>query len=261
MVEAGRYDADRALNHYLRWYEGNPPDVGATIGDVLDAVRSGEPVCKATAAQHQRSGGRSAGNGSLMRCAPLAVRYSQDHAALWEAARRDSELTHYDPLAGDACLLFCTVAAARNAGQELLEVPAERDELVDALGASREDAADRAAEQVGFVLTALAVALCADRRAESFEEGLVWAVNLGGDADTNGAVAGAVLGARFGAEAIPGRWLEALEPGRELVSWPMRWLLDGRECSHDGYGGLRNRCRPSGSAPFVRLKHRAPPLG
>jgi hypothetical protein len=47
--------------------------------------------------------------------------------------------------------------------------------------------------------------------------GLTWAVNLGGDADTNGAVAGALLGARFGSRGIPARWLDLLEPRDELV--------------------------------------------
>ena len=68
-----------------------------------------------------------------------------------------------------------------------------------------------------YVLTALAVGRCADRGASDFEGGLTWAVNLGGDADTNGAVAGALLGARFGSRGILARWLDLLEPRDELV--------------------------------------------
>ena len=59
-----------------------------------------------SAALHERTG-RTAGNGSLMRTAPLALAYLDDEAALVEAARAVSELTHYDPEAGDACVLWC----------------------------------------------------------------------------------------------------------------------------------------------------------
>ena len=67
--------------------------------------------------QHARVGGaaqrtgRTAGNGSLMRTAPVALAYLDDEAALVEAARAVSELTHYDPEAGDACVLWCPRSA------------------------------------------------------------------------------------------------------------------------------------------------------
>ncbi|MEJ7783754.1 MAG: ADP-ribosylglycohydrolase family protein [Solirubrobacteraceae bacterium] len=215
--EAGGYDAEVAMGHYLAWFNGNPPDVGNTIGAVLRAVGRAVPAAEAARRVHESSGGKSAGNGSLMRCAPLAVRYQGDLLALPDVAGADSQLTHHDPLAAEACVLFTTVLAARIAGHTLLEAPARDPRLIEALNSDPAEAARRARKEVGFVLTALAVARCADRRAGDFEDGLVWAVNLGGDADTNGAVTGALLGARFGASAIPGRWLEALEPRRELV--------------------------------------------
>jgi ADP-ribosyl-[dinitrogen reductase] hydrolase len=62
----------------------------------------------------------------------------------------------------------------------------------------------------------VSVALTALFSAPTFEEGLVWAVNLGGDADTNASVAGALLGARHGARAIPARWLDALQRRSDL---------------------------------------------
>jgi ADP-ribosyl-[dinitrogen reductase] hydrolase len=68
----------------------------------------------------------------------------------------------------------------------------------------------------GSALAAIAIALAAFFNADDFEKGLIWAVNLGGDADTNGAVTGALLGARFGTAAIPERWLSALERRAEI---------------------------------------------
>ena len=72
--------------------------------------------------------------------------------------------------------------------------------------------------QIGFVLTALRVAFWAAMSAESFEEAVVAAANLGGDADTNAAVTGALAGARFGAEAIPQRWLVLFQPAQRLTN-------------------------------------------
>ena len=70
---------------------------------------------------------------------------------------------------------------------------------------------------MGFVLTAMRVGYAAAFGRASFEEAVVFAANLGGDADTNAAVAGALAGARFGADAIPQRWLEPLRD-REVIS-------------------------------------------
>ena len=91
---------------------------------------------------------------------------------------------------------------------------------------SPDEAARRAGQQGGLVLTAFAVAFCAYRQVDSFEEGLVWAVNLGGDADTNGAATGALLGAHDEAAAIPERWLARLEPRRAMVELADRLLAD-----------------------------------
>jgi ADP-ribosyl-[dinitrogen reductase] hydrolase len=144
-----------------------------------------------------------------------------------EAAQRDSALTHFDPLAAEVCALYCVIIAAKLKGQDLLEAPARSEALIQTLNATPAEAARRASAQVGFVLTAFSVAFCADRHFESFDEGMVWAVNLGGDADTNGAVTGALLGARDGVSAIPKRWLDRLEPRAELAVLADRLLSSG----------------------------------
>ena len=85
-----------------RWYPD--PVRSSPRRPTRDSMR--EPPGRASAALHERTG-RTAGNGSLMRTAPLALAYLDDEAALVEAARAVSELTHYDPEAGDACVLWC----------------------------------------------------------------------------------------------------------------------------------------------------------
>src|SRR5882757_5129278 len=95
-----------------RWHEWSQhaKDVGVQTRSVLSqAGRHGISAQKARAksAGLHKLTGRTAGNGSLMRTAPLALAYLDDEAALVEAARAVSELTHYDPEAGDACVLWC----------------------------------------------------------------------------------------------------------------------------------------------------------
>ncbi len=106
---------DAIVNRWHEWMK-TAKDIGIQTSSVLRAAGwlglSAETAREASAALHERSG-RTAGNGSLMRTAPLALAYLDDEAALMEAARAVSELTHWDPEAGDACVLWC--AAIRHA--------------------------------------------------------------------------------------------------------------------------------------------------
>lgn len=220
MVEAGGYDLQTVIKHYVDWYDAGPFDIGGTCAAALSQLKHGVSPEEASYNYHVRSGGNSAGNGTLMRCAPIAVRYFNDPQALEKYTRMDSRLTHWDPMAAEACVYFNRMLAAMIANpdsDEVPEVPLPEDERVrEAALATPEEAAERAATQGGFVLAALAVGTAAVRHATSFEEGVVWAANLGGDTDTNAAVAGALLGARFGADAMPKQWREQVEYREQL---------------------------------------------
>jgi ADP-ribosylglycohydrolase len=100
---------DAIVNRWHRWSQ-HAKDVGIQTRSVLSqAGRQGISAQKAraeSAALHKVTG-RTAGNGSLTRTAPVALAYLDDEAALVEAARAVGELTHYDPEAGDACVLWC----------------------------------------------------------------------------------------------------------------------------------------------------------
>ena len=86
------------------------------------------------------------------------------------------------------------------------------------------DLLDPVQRQIGYVMTALQVAFWAAMTAPSFEQAVVDAANLGGDADTNAAVAGALAGAHFGAESIPQRWLEPLHQRKRVSGLALRLL-------------------------------------
>jgi ADP-ribosyl-[dinitrogen reductase] hydrolase len=220
--ECGTYDEADVLRRYLAWRASSPPDIGITVAAVLGAAAAGEAPRVAAERFHHESGGKSAGNGSLMRIAPVALRFAGEPDVMADVARRESTLLHFDPLAADACAWYC----GRLAG--LLDAPAPAQAPAPAPGdgldpriagtvaLDRAAAGERAEPLGGFVLAALGVAAAAVASAESYEEALVWAINLGGDADTNGAIAGALLGARFGEDAIPERWRSVVEEADEL---------------------------------------------
>jgi ADP-ribosyl-[dinitrogen reductase] hydrolase len=187
------------------------------VAAALSRSRSPDEA-RAAAAAHHAAEGRSAGNGSLMRTVPIAIRYRGDPGTIERVSRIDSSLTHHDPLAADACVwLNLTVAAliqGRNPPRSISDVARIADA---AIAADDAELAAAAQEQRGYVLTTLRIAFAAAFRHDAFESAVVYAVNLGGDADTNGAVTGALAGARFGADAIPQRWVEPLQR-KEVVS-------------------------------------------
>jgi ADP-ribosyl-[dinitrogen reductase] hydrolase len=241
------YETTRAMAAYLDWFRSDPKDVGSTVRAALVGLSAGRPAAEVTEEYH-RATGRSAGNGSLMRVAPIALRHLHEAQRRAGAARGDSKLTHFDDHAAGACELLCDVLASLVCGVEVSEIAAP-ESLAHEWAPAREMAASEAAGgRAGYVGTALMVASSALVSARTFEEGLVWAVNLGGDADTNGAVAGALLGARFGEGGIPTRWLDGL-----LVAEEARALADRLLELAQARGGLEvvagnryARHRPSG---------------
>ena len=227
------------------WFGGGATDVGAQTRALLQAAVDG-PFRRAGGAaqlreigaqQHARSG-RTAGNGSLMRTAPVALAYLGEPEAMVAAARAVSGLTHHDPVAGDACALWClAIDHAITTGE--LDVSAGLSR-VDPEWAARIAEAEAAppsafAASSGWVVAALQAAWSAiagvrhvTDPAERLRAGIVAAVNGGGDTDTVAAIAGALLGAACGESAIPAEW-------RSLVhGWPG---LDA-----DGLAQLARRC-------------------
>lgn len=214
---------DTIVARWLEWSR-KAKDVGIQTRSVLSgAARGGISAERArveAAKVHQRDG-RSGGNGSLMRTAPLALAYLDDEQALVEAARAISELTHFDPDAGDACVLWS--AAIRHAvltaeldirvGLRHLDPDRRKpwSERLDAAESSRP--ADIAKN--GWTVAALQAAWSAivhsvpgpeALRADHFRSGLDAAVRAGNDTDTVAAIAGGLLGAAYGASAVPLEW-------------------------------------------------------
>ena len=212
---------DEIVAAWITWAR-TAADVGVQTRAVLaEAERTGRTAVAARAASlglHERTG-RSAGNGSLMRTAPVALAHLHDPAAAAEAARAISSLTHWDDDAGDACVLWtlairhAVLTGAVDVRIGLAALPAERRERWAALLDDAERLEPRDFEHNGWVVEALqgawssihhAMATQADGAA--LREGLERAVRGGRDTDTVAAIAGGLLGAAFGASAVPSAW-------------------------------------------------------
>ena len=252
-----------------RWHEWShdAKDVGVQTRSVLSRAGrhgiSAHTAREESAAVHKLTG-RTAGNGSLMRTAPVALAYLDDEAALVEAACAISELTHFDPEAGDACMLWC--CAIRHAILTGVLDPRVGLQHIDAkrrdLWASRLDVAEVSKPSDftnnGWVVEALQGAWSAIAttpvpqddpakgvfRADHLRLALDAAVRGGGDTDTVAAIAGGLLGAAYGASAVPAEWRRVLHgwPGlrtRDLIDLASTITRKGKpddfDFSYSGY--------------------------
>jgi ADP-ribosyl-[dinitrogen reductase] hydrolase len=231
LVELGGYDADHALRGYVAWYRTDPPGMSDHMREVLGIVASGTNSFHATSS-FALGGGNTSGNGAVMRAAPIGVAFANNEAELRDAALADAALTHFDPLAGKVALLhtqaigWLVTEGPDRLFQELKNPEWLDDRIEDviypATSGVRGFAESLAASEPGSALASIAIALVVAFNADTFEQGLTWAVGLGGDTDANGAVAGALLGARLGASAIPPAWLDALERRAEIEGLTQR---------------------------------------
>ena len=216
LAEKKIYDADAARQRYITWLDSNPFDCGQTIASGL----RGRPIAESQA------------NGAMMRVSPLGIfasRHDLSSAALW--AEQDAELTHPHPICRQANALYVMAIAyaireaptAAELYQRVVEWAGKRDVLPELSDAIRRAAVSPPAEylrQQGWVLIAFQNALWQLLHASNFEEALVDTVMRGGDTDTNAAICGALLGALYGVEAIPGQWSDAVLSCRPMKGAP-----------------------------------------
>ena len=224
LADVGNYDAEDVMDRYLAWFVSVPTDMSLAVRTALLSYRSGTPWDLASRRAHEILGSPTAGNGSLMRCAPLALRYLEDQETRHAVSQRESTLTHFDRLAGASCVAFndLVVAAIHDDLHEQLDVVAEAmmDEDKRVSGVLR-DAVEAEPEEIqgsAFVLDTLCAAVWSVLRTASFEDALVLVVNMGDDADTVAAVTGALAGAVYGESGIPARWLNCLRVYDRVVA-------------------------------------------
>lgn len=249
---------DAVAEGFLRWYDDGPADIGIQTSEVLGRTRrrleAGEVgaarVMREEAQRYARQHAHSAGNGALMRTAAVALAHLDDRRRLARAARLVAELTHVDPLAGDSCVLWCEAVrqavlgegGGPRAGLDLLPED-RRPQWVGLLDEAMDPDVDPGRfSPNGFAVTALQAAVAAVRatsvplrepRCQHLQDALHAAVRIGDDTDTVAAIAGGLLGATWGASAVPWRWRRAVHgwpgrDGRDLVSLATLTVSGGR---------------------------------
>jgi ADP-ribosylglycohydrolase len=240
---------DQVADLWVQW-RATTKDIAPAIADVLNGYQpdlGAESLRRTAVARFAFAQGGSAGNASLMRTTPITLGYLFDPDRLAAAARVYSDLTHGNPEAGDACVLWNLAQrhAILNAEFDLAVglpwIPERRQAMwaqliTQAEVGPPEDFAVRNAWVSQVLQTAWsAINHCDVQGAEHFEETLRLAVAAGGDTATVAAVAGGLLGARWGVSAIPLEWR------RRVFGWP-----DYRDADllHDSYRVVKGRAWP-----------------
>jgi ADP-ribosyl-[dinitrogen reductase] hydrolase len=229
LLAARPLDPADLANRFVAWLQAGPGDVGIQTHDVLARIAAGEPWAQAVAAV-QQARPDAAGNGSVMRCWPVALAYWDDLAGLERDSALQSRVTHAHPDCVAGCV-FVNVALYHllrgTPPAEAIAMASESVDLSAGLRALLASAAGRGRGELansGWVRHTLESAVWGLLTTSTFEDALVQVVNLGRDADTAGAVVGALAGAAYGLPAIPTRWRAALRG-----TWPLRQGRTWRE--------------------------------
>lgn len=246
LIERGFDPADQ-MRRYVQWFRrgylsstGECFDIGNTVRQALMAFeQSADPYSGSTAP-------KTAGNGSLMRLAPIPMVCFHSPTRAMDLAADSSRTTHGAEAALDACRYFSGLILGALKGYTKEELLASRFCPVDGYFdlqplCSEIDAIARGSFKrkkppdirgTGYVVQSLEAALWAFDRGESFSDCVLLAVNLGEDADTTAAICGQLAGAYYGAAAIPEKWRKRLAQGHAIQA--LASSLYGRACQDLG---------------------------
>lgn len=225
LIETGKFHPADQLQRYSRWYNdghlsvtGECFDIGNTTHEALmNFWDTGKPY---PGPDHEHS----AGNGSLMRLAPVPLFFLGDPLRAIECSGMSSRTTHNHPLAVDACRYYGGLihgAVTGKSKDELLspryspvegywtEHPLEPEIDQVACGSFKEKEPPEIRGR-GYVVKSMEAALWAFHNSENFQDGCLLAVNLGEDADTTGAIYGQLAGAYYGKKKIHQQWIDKL---------------------------------------------------
>lgn len=221
LIECGEFNALDHIQRFRRWFrEGYQSSTGRCF-DIGIQTRKAIQLYEATEEPFVGPESlNSAGNGALMRLAPLVIAYHDQPMRAMELAVEHARLTHSDPRCLDAnraWTWFMLRAFETRTKEEVLNprvalgaLKRLHSEIEAVVRGSYRTANPPEIEGSGYVVKSMEAALWAFWNSGTFEEGLLMAVNLGGDADTTGAVYGQLAGAYYGVEGIPEEWAEQL---------------------------------------------------
>ena len=183
---------------FIEWYNSKPKDVGITCARVITLADANCVETEAGWYEYSQMvdramDGRTGGNGALMRTVYVGLYYADDETRE-DLADRIASMTHWSDEAGEDCRTYTMLV------NEALTDPEK------VLSTIKELWADEHAEPTGYTRDSMTCALNAIATTDNLEDAIVKAVNLGGDADTIGAITGGLAGAIYGYEQIPAMW-------------------------------------------------------
>ena len=221
LLECKGFDATDVARRWVKWMKVDGRGIGVTTRRALTLIDRGKEPFEAGRLVRQDNPRSSAGNGSVMRCVPVALRFRDDIDRLIRVSTQQAAITHSDER--------CTwgAAAVNLAVRELLlgniyfvdEVLHRlRDRapraLVEAIHRvpreGQDDLPVTRLGETGYVVHCVEIAFWFVTHDRTLEDALVYLAQAGGDTDTNAAVAGALLGARYGESALPPRWMDQM---------------------------------------------------
>lgn len=216
-------DPGDQMTRYANWYQwgywsstGHCFDIGmATREAIQHYLRTGNALAGSEDA-------RSAGNGSLMRLAPVAMAYAHDEQEVQERAALSSCTTHAAAECLDACRLFAVALSRALLGADKAQVldlaalPFGSPRIAEIAQGSWRNKSREQIQSSGYVVHSLEAALRCFDRLESFEAVVLEAANLGDDADTTAAIAGQIAGAFWGRNGIPAHWQQRLHQQADI---------------------------------------------
>ena len=203
-------DLERLTRRWVKWMEEDGRGIGGWTRTALNHIRThGTPPGE--------SGGQ-AGNGAVMRCLPVALRFFRQPVNLIAGTFHTASLTHPDPRCGWSAVAVnvaaaCVLSGRRDFVGDVIEAlrnndaPAEVTDAVRRVPLMGKGDLPVTGGAAGYTVHCMQIALWAAYHEPEYEGAMVWLANAGGDTDTNAAVAGGLIGARDGEEAIPMVWL------------------------------------------------------
>lgn len=223
LIELKKFDPADQIERYSRWRNegymsstGECFDIGNTVQDALQRYAvSANPY----------SGSKdpaSAGNGSIMRLAPVVIANHQTENILLEQAANSSRTTHGCEEAVESCQLFAQqlfLAMHGASKEEILKGHDYESSSVKVNNIAQAAYLDKTYDELngsGYVINTLETALWCFNNTNSFKEAILKTVNVGDDADTTAAVCGQIAGAYYGYESIPQDWKNALYMEKEI---------------------------------------------
>jgi ADP-ribosyl-[dinitrogen reductase] hydrolase len=225
LIESKGFDARDQMNRYCRWWEngylssnGRCFDIGITIQNALHRYKTtGEPFSGSTDPN-------SAGNGSLMRLAPVVMYFYPDRKQILHYSVESSITTHGATECIDGCRLFGDILFKALSGLDKDEVLSntssdiiESDSIKSISQGEYRNKEEKNIRGTGYVVQSLEAALWCFWVTDSFESAILKAANLGDDADTTAAICGQLAGAHYGEDGIPKKWLERLVMREEIA--------------------------------------------